>query len=106
MYFFASKELIACGSANILGSFFSCFPVSGSLSRSVIQESIARTQVFENEYCTTSKVYFSCSFFFKFSLLIYFVFQLCTIPVVIVIILVLLFIAPLFYHLPKVSKKS
>lgn len=44
--------------------------------------------------------------FFKFSLLIYFVFQLCTIPVVIVIILVLLFIAPLFYHLPKVSKKS
>lgn len=66
----SNQELIACGSANILGSFFSCFPVSGSLSRSVIQESIART-------------------------------QLCTIPVVIVIILVLLFIAPLFYHLPK-----
>ena len=39
------QELIACGSANIVGSFFSCFPVSGSLSRSVIQESIARTQV-------------------------------------------------------------
>lgn len=48
VYCFASKELIACGSANILGSFFSCFPVSGSLSRSVIQESIARTQVFKN----------------------------------------------------------
>ena len=32
----------------MLGSFFSCFPVSGSLSRSVIQESIARTQV--NKY--------------------------------------------------------
>ena len=30
--------------------------------------------------------------------------QLCTIPVVLIIILVLLFIAPLFYHLPKVSK--
>ena len=29
--------------------------------------------------------------------------QLCSIPVVVVIILVLLFIAPLFYHLPKVS---
>ena len=65
IYFFASKELIACGSANILGSFFSCFPVSGSLSRSVIQESIARTQVFKNNYYrTTSKVYPSCSFFF------------------------------------------
>ncbi|XP_078355239.1 prestin-like [Oculina patagonica] len=66
----SNQELIACGSANILGSFFSCFPVSGSLSRSVIQESIART-------------------------------QLCSIPVVVVIILVLLFIAPLFFHLPK-----
>lgn len=66
----SNQELIACGSANVLGSFFSCFPVSGSLSRSVIQESIART-------------------------------QLCSIPVVVVIILVLLFIAPLFYHLPK-----
>ena len=29
--------------------------------------------------------------------------QLCTIPVVAVVILVLLFIARLFYHLPKVS---
>ncbi|PFX33452.1 sulfate anion transporter 1-like isoform X2 [Stylophora pistillata] len=66
----SNQELIACGSANVLGSFFSCFPVSGSLSRSVIQESIART-------------------------------QLCSIPVVVVIIMVLLFIAPLFYHLPK-----
>lgn len=66
----SNQELIACGSANIMGSFFSCFPVSGSLSRSVIQETIART-------------------------------QLCTVPVVVVIILVLLFIAPLFFHLPK-----
>ena len=46
--FVCLQELIACGSANVLGSFFSCFPVSGSLSRSVIQESIARTQV--NKY--------------------------------------------------------
>lgn len=66
----SNQELLACGSANIMGSFFSCFPVSASLSRSVIQESIART-------------------------------QLCTIPVVVVVILVLLFIAQLFYHLPK-----
>lgn len=66
----SNQELLACGSANIMGSFFSCFPVSASLSRSAIQESIART-------------------------------QLCTIPVVAVVILVLLFIARLFYHLPK-----
>lgn len=33
----------------------------------------------------------------------FFLWQLCSIPVVLIIILVLLFIAPLFYHLPKVS---
>ena len=32
-----------------------------------------------------------------------FLWQLCSIPVVFIIILVLLFIAPLFFHLPKVS---
>ena len=40
--------------------------------------------------------------FFLYSL----VRQLCSIPVVVIIILVLLFIAPLFFHLPKVSVLS
>ena len=107
VYFFVSKELIACGSANILGSFFSCFPVSGSLSRSVIQESIARTQVFKNnKLCYKQSLPVMQLLFLNLHFLFIFFFQLCTIPVVIVIILVLLFIAPLFYHLPKVSKRQ
>ena len=32
------QELIAQGAANIFGSFFSCIPMAGSLSRSVVQE--------------------------------------------------------------------
>jgi len=33
-----NQELIAQGVSNILGSFFSCLPMSGSLSRSLVQE--------------------------------------------------------------------
>ncbi len=35
-----NQELLAQGTANIVGSFFSCMPVSASLSRSMLQESI------------------------------------------------------------------
>ena len=34
----ANQELIACGAANIFGSFFHCVPASGGLSRSAVQE--------------------------------------------------------------------
>lgn len=41
-----NQELLAMGSANVFGSFFSCFPISASLSRSTLQESVGgRTQV-------------------------------------------------------------
>lgn len=33
-----NQELLAMGSANIVGSFFACFPVSAALARSVIQQ--------------------------------------------------------------------
>ncbi|KAK3733500.1 hypothetical protein QZH41_008731, partial [Actinostola sp. cb2023] len=66
----ANQELIAYGSVNIIGSFFSCFPVSGSLSRSAVQETLVKT-------------------------------LMCNFPIVIVILVVLLFAAPLFYCLPK-----
>ena len=33
-----NQEMIAQGASNILGSFFSCLPMSGSLSRSLVQE--------------------------------------------------------------------
>jgi len=33
-----NQELIAQGACNILGSFFSCIPMAGSLSRSLVQE--------------------------------------------------------------------
>ena len=35
-----NQELLAQGTANLIGSFFSCMPVSASLSRSMLQESV------------------------------------------------------------------
>lgn len=41
-----NQELLAMGASNVCGSFFSCLPLSASLSRSVIQESTGgRTQI-------------------------------------------------------------
>lgn len=34
----SNQELIALGSANIFSSFFLCYPCSGSLGRSIVQE--------------------------------------------------------------------
>ncbi len=66
----SNQELLAYGIGNIISSFFSSFVSSGSLSRSVVQESMGKTQI-------TSLI---SSF---------------------MILLVLLFIAPLFESLPK-----
>ncbi|XP_003699670.1 prestin isoform X1 [Megachile rotundata] len=42
----SNQELLAMGMSNIVGSFFSCMPVSASLSRSLIQETVGgRTQI-------------------------------------------------------------
>lgn len=41
-----NQELLAMGSGNIVGSFFSCMPFAASLSRSAIQESTGgKTQI-------------------------------------------------------------
>lgn len=41
-----NQELLALGASNVFGSFFSCLPLSASLSRSAIQESTGgRTQI-------------------------------------------------------------
>lgn len=41
-----NQELLAMGSANVLGSFLSCFPLAASLSRSTIQQTVGgRTQL-------------------------------------------------------------
>lgn len=41
-----NQELLAMGASNVFGSFFSCLPLSASLSRSAIQESTGgRTQI-------------------------------------------------------------
>ncbi|KAI3380208.1 hypothetical protein SNEBB_003457 [Seison nebaliae] len=41
-----NQELIAYGSSNMFGSFFSCFPVSASMSRSLVQDNAgAKTQL-------------------------------------------------------------
>ena len=42
----ANQELIAQGSSNIFGSFFSCIVMAGSLSRSVVQEASGCRQAF------------------------------------------------------------
>ncbi|XP_076650373.1 prestin isoform X1 [Halictus rubicundus] len=42
----SNQELLAMGLSNIFGSFFSCMPVSASLSRSLIQQTVGgRTQI-------------------------------------------------------------
>ena len=41
----SNQELFAYGTVNIIGSFFSSFVSSGSLSRSVVQESMGKTQI-------------------------------------------------------------
>lgn len=41
-----NQELLAMGTSNVFGSFFSCLPISASLSRSIIQQSTGgRTQI-------------------------------------------------------------
>lgn len=41
-----NQELLAMGASNLVGSFFSCLPLSASLSRSIIQQSTGgRTQI-------------------------------------------------------------
>lgn len=42
----SNQELLAMGVSNVVGSFFSCMPVSASLSRSLIQQTVGgRTQI-------------------------------------------------------------
>ncbi|XP_012284299.1 solute carrier family 26 member 6 [Orussus abietinus] len=42
----SNQELLAMGTSNIVGSFFSCMPVSASLSRSLIQQTVGgKTQL-------------------------------------------------------------
>ncbi|XP_018399758.1 PREDICTED: solute carrier family 26 member 6-like [Cyphomyrmex costatus] len=42
----SNQELLAMGFSNIMGSFFSCMPISASLSRSLIQQTVGgRTQI-------------------------------------------------------------
>ncbi|KAL6264121.1 hypothetical protein P5V15_004199 [Pogonomyrmex californicus] len=42
----SNQELLAMGLSNIMGSFFSCMPISASLSRSLIQQTVGgRTQI-------------------------------------------------------------
>ncbi|CRK88438.1 CLUMA_CG002257, isoform A [Clunio marinus] len=49
-----NQELLAMGSANIMGSFFSCFPISAALARSLIQQSLGgKTQLASLVSCLT-----------------------------------------------------
>lgn len=67
----ANQELIALGSANVLGSFFQGFPITASMSRTAVNnESGARTPV-------------------------------ASVISVLLVILTLLFFTPMFYYLPN-----
>lgn len=66
-----NKELLALGTSNILGSFFQSFPITGSFSRSAVNQSAgAKT-------------------------------NLAGLFSVITVIMTLLFLTPLFFYLPK-----
>ena len=66
-----NQELIAMGAANIFSAFFACFPCSSSLSRSAVQ-SIAGGKT-----------------------------HIASLVSCLLLLIVLLFLAPLLYHLPK-----
>ncbi|KAK3870112.1 hypothetical protein Pcinc_024615 [Petrolisthes cinctipes] len=68
---YATQELYAQGASNVFGAFFSCGPMAASLSRSLIQEAVGSV--------TLLTPFFSC----------------------LVLLLVLLFIGPLFETLPN-----
>lgn len=71
-----NQELVALGSANIVGSFFQAYPVTSSFSRSAINfEAGAKTTV-------------------------------ASVISVIMVVLTLLFLTPLFYNLPKAALAS
>lgn len=69
----ANKELIALGSANMVGSFFSAFPVTGGFSRTAVNNEAGAKTPFAGVIAAF------------------------------VILLALLFLTDLFYYLPKVS---
>lgn len=66
-----NQELLAQGVGNLVGSFFSCLPISASLSRSVIQQSVGG--------CTQLASLISCS----------------------ILLVILLWIGPFFEPLPR-----
>ncbi|GGW23492.1 SulP family inorganic anion transporter [Arenibacter certesii] len=71
-----SQELVALGSANMIGSFFQAYPVTSSFSRSAINfEAGAKSTI-------------------------------ASVVSVIMVILTLLFLTPLFYNLPKAALAS
>ncbi|XP_076363031.1 prestin-like isoform X2 [Tachypleus tridentatus] len=67
----ANQELLAIGSANLFSSFFACFPCAAALSRSLVQEKSGGK--------TQLASLISCA----------------------LMVVILLALAPLFYHLPK-----
>jgi len=67
----AGQELLALGLANLVGSMFSCYPVTGSFSRSAVNNA------------TGAKT------------------QLSGLVTGLLMLLVMLFLTPLFYYLPK-----
>ena len=60
------QELIATGTANIFGSFFSCYPIAASVSRSSVQDSAGgKTQV-TRHFDVLFVCLFVCLFFIFF----------------------------------------
>lgn len=67
----ANQELLAMGGANLFGSFFSCMPIAASLSRSHIQHSVGGVS------------------------------QIASVVSAFIIMIILLFLGPLFSFLPR-----
>merc|ERR1719309_803459 len=67
----AGQELLALGMTNFIGAMFSCYPVTGSFSRSAVSNSVGAAS------------------------------QLAGIVTAVVMLCTLLFLTPLFYYLPS-----
>lgn len=60
---FSFQELVSLGLSNSIGGFFQCYPVTSSLSRSLVQESTGgKTQVKTNTWVTCKWLHLICMF--------------------------------------------
>ena len=98
------QELLAYGFSNTISSFFNCFMAAGSMSRTIIQESVGgHTQVRRCHKCFS--IYFMKVTYLLIVLFFSDVLQVASLVNCAIILVVMFLIGPLFQQTPNVSYK-